>query len=92
MISKEAKRLYDQQRYLTKYRPLRFKDRRCAACGILLISKCGAKNTRTYCLSCSKSKHADRISSKTYYYKNREKVLARIRARGDNAVQLQTNE
>lgn len=87
MISKEAKRFYDRERYLRR-RVARFGDRKCRSCEILLHARNGARYSRIYCGDCGfggkKWKEVDNKHSRAYYYKNRATILEKLRRKHEN--------
>lgn len=71
---KEKQQRYDRERYLTKRKPLRFGNRICKCCEVLLASREGGHFSRSYCRRCKDNGDAQRHGSREYYVKNFPKV------------------
>ena len=71
MVSKEHKRSYDRERYLEKFKPVRFGSRTCPMCEIMLGSKFGADNSRRFCRNCINRGLSKRFLNKEFYLKKK---------------------
>lgn len=83
-MTKSEKSEYDRQRYLTLKKPERFGQRKCRCCEILLKSKYGAYNTRSYCRRCVELGYAKKDLNRRYYKENRKAILKNARLRLTN--------